>query len=510
MEAKLEKKSVSFYKNLFSADVTQEETMEMIVPDAMPDIVRIIETDGVITLRSKEAEAGRATVGGVINAVVLYMPEGDEQVKKLELKIPFTSVLEHPAADSSVRLTAKAVLCSIDSRNLNPRKILVRADVCTQISGYGPVKLELCHAVEEAPQDMEILLERRTVKSVADVREKTFVISDDYVLPSSAMPAGEILASRIALLTEDTRTVGSKLIIKGNAMVSVLYRSRNEGELCKAEFSTVFSQIAEIEAVSNPEFAVTIMPTGIYFDLADGSGGNLMITMELHAVAQIVVIENREIEYISDMYSTAYDLICRNEKYSIDTVESSTVIREDVRKNIETYVQAKSIVCVNAFTGKTSKINSDDGCRFETTACVEVVYKSEDGRLFSVRDKMNVSAMWEDPCENVACVCSADCGDASAVIIDEGIEVRMSVDFIVTALKSQTIDAITGAGCDDTALRDISRLPSVTLRRVANGDTLWMLAKRYNSTRALILEANGMEEMTEQDEGRLLIIPKRR
>ena len=510
MEAKLEKKSVPFYKNLFNADVTQEETMEMIVPDAMPDIVRIIETDAVIILRSKEADAGRATVGGVINAVVLYLSEGDEQIKKLELKIPFTAAVDNPAADSGTRLTAKAVICSIDSRNLNPRKVLVRADICTQISGYGFVKLELCGAGANMSADMELLNEKRTVKSVADVREKTFVISDDYILPASAMPIGELLDSRFTIISEDVRTVGSKLIIKGTAMVSILYLSRNDGELCRAEFSTVFSQIAEMEAASDPEFAVTIMPTGIFFELADGPSGNLMITMELHAVAQIVVIEKREIEYISDIYSTVYDLVCKNDRYEIDTVESTSVIHETAHKEIETFVQATSIVCVNAFTGKTTKMNSDDGCRFETTVCVEVVIKSEDGHLFSVRDKMDVSAMWEDPCENVAWVCSADCGDATAVIIPDGVEVRVNVDFMVTALKPQTIDAITGAGCDDTAVRDISGMPSVTLRRMANGDTLWVLAKRYNSTRNLILEANGLEEMTQQDEGRLLIIPKRR
>ncbi len=510
MEARLEKKSVPFYKNLFNADVTQEETMEMIVPDAMPDIVRIIETDAVLIMRSKEAEAGRATVGGVINAVVLYLSEGDEQIKKLELKMPFTAAFDNAAADSSARLTAKASVCSIDSRILNPRKVLVRADVCTQISGYGFVKLELCGAGGDMAADMEVLEERRSVKSVADVREKTFVISDDYILPASAMPIGELLDCRFTILSEDVRTVGSKLIIKGTAMVSVLYLSRGEGELCRSEFSSVFSQIVEMEAVSEPEFAVTIMPTGMYFDLADGPNGTLMITMELHAVAQIVVIENREIEYISDIYSTVYDLVCQNESYGIDTVESSSVIRETASKNIETYVQAKSIVCVNAFTGKTSKINSDDGCRFETMVCIEVVYRSEDGRMFSVRDKMEVSAMWEDPCENVAWVCSVDYGDATAAILPDAVEVRVNVDFMVTALKVQTLEAVTGAGCDDTAVRDISMLPSVTLRRMANGDTLWLLAKRYNSSRALILEANGLEEMTEQDEGRLLIIPKRR
>jgi len=509
MEAKLERKPINFYKNLFNTSMTHEETMEMIVPDAMPDILRIVDTDGTVILRSKEAEAGKATVGGAIITTVLYMPEGEERVKKLELKIPFTAVWESGTIDKGTRLTANASLCSIDSRSLNPRKILVRADVLTQLSGYNPMQFDLCTAPEDNLLDIEVLEEKRDVTIVSDVREKTFVISDEFSLPSSKPQAGEILKSEITVAADDTKTVGSKLIIKGTVTASILYGAKGGDGPYSAGFSAPFSQIAEIEAGEAPEYNVVIMPTAVYFDLNDNENGGTMITMELHAVAQITVMEHRVIEYISDLYSTVYDTTHKVENYSIDAVEKTSVMREMVRTTIETQVQPRNIVAVRAFAGKTNKIDTQDGCRLETNVTVSILYIAEDGRLLSQTEHIKAENNWEGACEDVKYVAGAVCNDIFAAPAPNGVDIRMNVDFTVTANRAQTIDMVNEINYDEENKKDNTIYPSVTVKRVMPNENLWKIAKRYNSTQILIAEANGLEDAGLEN-GQLLIIPKKR
>ena len=62
MDIYLNKEKLSFVKNVLSTCLAQEETMEMIVPDAMPDILRIVDTDAAVFLRSKSSDNGRATI----------------------------------------------------------------------------------------------------------------------------------------------------------------------------------------------------------------------------------------------------------------------------------------------------------------------------------------------------------------------------------------------------------------------------------------------------------------
>ncbi len=506
MEAMLKRKPLDMYRNLFNSCSTHEETMEMIVPDAFPDIQRVVDTDGVVILRSKEAEPGKALVGGVINATVLYVPEGENEVMRLELKMPFTSTFESGAIDAGTRLTACVSLCSIDCRVMNPRKILVRADVLTRISGYGPDRIELFGA-ENDEQSIEMLRQTDTVKVISDVREKTFVITDEFALPASRPMAREILKTNCKVSADDMKTVGSKLIIKGTAYVSAVYSSKSDGELTAVDFSTVYSQIIEIDPAESPEFAVSIMTTGAFFDLADGPNGTTLINMELHAVAQVVVMENKSIEYITDAYSILYELTQKEENHSIDTV-ANTLLRETVRTTAETPVPARSIVWAGAWVGKTSKSSDENGCRFETPVTISVIFKSDDGRLLSAVSRANAVSPWEDSCENVAYITSASCCDVTASPSPGGIDLKVNLDLMITATKPQHIKTITGISYDETKLRDVSAFPSLTVKRVDAEETLWALAKRYNSTQSLIMDANALEG--EPEAGRLVLIPKRR
>lgn len=509
MEARLDRKPISFYKNLFNTSMTHEETMEMIVPDAMPDILRIVDTDGTVILRSKEAETGKATVGGAIIATVLYMPEGEDSVKKLELKIPFTSACESVAIDKGTRLMACASLSSIDSRSLNPRKILVRADVLTQLSGYTPARVELCTAPEDSSVDIEVLEEKREINIVSDVREKTFVVSDEFSLPSSKPQVGEILKSEVMITTDDTKTVGTKLIMKGTVGASILYNTKGGDGPYPAEFSAPFSQIAEIEAAEAPEFNVAIMPTGVYFDLVDNGNGGTMVTMELHAVAQITVMENQIIEYISDLYSTVYETTHEAENYSIDAVEKTSVMREMLRATIDTPAQPTSIVSVRAFAGKVNLMETQAGCGLETTVTLSILYVAEDGRLLTQTEQIKAQSNWEGSCEDVKHVASAVCNDIFAAPAPNGIDIRMNVDFTVTVNRAQTIEMVNSIGYEEENKKDLSSYPSVTVKRAMPNENLWKLAKRYNSTQMLIAEANGLEDPALEN-GQLLIIPKKR
>jgi hypothetical protein len=359
----------------------------------------------------------------------------------------------------------------------------------------------------EGKPDIEILEETNKLKTITDVREKTFVISDEYALPSSKPIVGEILKANCKIIAEDTKTVGSKLIIKGTASVSVVYSSKSDGEPFSEDFSTAFSQIVEMDATEEPEFAVMIMPTGIFFEIAEEANGGFLIHMELHAVAQVVVMENKSLEYITDAYSILHELTGVTEQHSIDTVEN-TVMRETLRMTAETPVQVRNIVAVSAFTGKTSKTDSSEGCRFETPIMITVMYRAEDGRLLSACQRAVVVSPWEDACENVAYITSASCGDVSASPIPSGIDLRVNVDIIVTATKPQWVKTMSSLGYDESKLKDLSTVASVTLKRVAVDEDLWTLAKRHSSTRNLIMDANGLEG--EPEAGRLILIPKRR
>ena len=55
MELECKTTHLNCYDTVLDTTLYQEETLESIVPDACPDILRIVDTEAVVCLKSKEA-----------------------------------------------------------------------------------------------------------------------------------------------------------------------------------------------------------------------------------------------------------------------------------------------------------------------------------------------------------------------------------------------------------------------------------------------------------------------
>ena len=71
MELELNRTHLTGYETVLDTTVFQEETLETIVPDACPDILRLVDTQGKILLKSKAASDGRVTLTGTARMTVL-------------------------------------------------------------------------------------------------------------------------------------------------------------------------------------------------------------------------------------------------------------------------------------------------------------------------------------------------------------------------------------------------------------------------------------------------------
>jgi LysM repeat protein len=82
---------------------------------------------------------------------------------------------------------------------------------------------------------------------------------------------------------------------------------------------------------------------------------------------------------------------------------------------------------------------------------------------------------------------NAACGrDVYGVAVGNGIELRIPVDITLTQNVQRKVTTLSGLSYDETAPFDTSKLPSIVVYRMKNGDTLWKLSKKHCSTSKLI------------------------
>ena len=199
---------------------------------------------------------------------------------------------------------------------LNPRKVLLRVDLAVDITACQPVERPICRGVLEGEKNgvCQRQFQGETYQ-ITSVQEKPFTFSDEISLSGSKPEAEELLKCRAALRCSESKVIGNKLIFKGESQLQMLYRS-SAGGLCTAEYELPFSQIMEITGAGEESTCdVYVVLTGLDCALDSGDGRTISVSMGL--LAQAVVREERTLQMLTDVYSTAFQLTAESRTYTL-------------------------------------------------------------------------------------------------------------------------------------------------------------------------------------------------
>ena len=508
MEFELDRTQMSGFAALVDTTIQSEETLEMIVPDACPDIQRIVETDGKVFLCRKEVVDGKVEVAGIIRAAVLYLPDGEDGMRHLDVSIPFACAVECADAAPNSAIVSIARLCRADTRAVNPRKVLVRAEAAVDITVFAPQSQSICTQVIDAGEkNVEQLIETREVYFTACVQEKPFSISDGVNLSSSKPGAVELLKSRVCLSCGESKIIGNKLIFKGSANVELFYRGEDNG-IYSTKGELPFSQIMEVSGVAEEaENDLSLALSGAELALDPDNDGR-SVTINLEVMAQVVVRESRALQILTDAYCTKEPVEAEWEHSPVEVKLDRGIRSQSVREVWETPDPVRELMDCRVSVIRV--VRSWEGERLILTAEgeVQILYITEEGGVFSFRQPVRVPCSLDLP-EGCQCFCQCeDVGDVYAAPAAGGSEVRFTLDFRYSALSRQQLTALADL-CPGKAEENTGEQPSLVLRMLEQGERLWDVAKLYGTTIADIVSVNELSDEL-AGAGRLLLIPRKR
>lgn len=508
MEFQLDRTQINGFDVLVDTTLRPEETLEMIVPDACPDIQRIVETDGRVLLRSKEAAEGRAEIAGTFKLSVLYLPDGETGIRHLDVMLPFTCAVDGRDIASGCTVVASARLCQADARAINPRKILVRAEAAVAVNVFVPRLENICSRIAEIEDGhMEQLIEQKEIYLTACIQEKPFALSEEINLSTSRPAAVELLKSRVSLNCGDSKIIGNKLIFKGSANIALLYRGEDDG-IYTTSAELPISQIMEVADVGEEgECDLTMTLTGADCVLSQGGEGHI-VSVSVESLAQAVIRECRTLEVLVDAYSTAEPVVAEMANCQMAGRVDKGIRNQNIREVWETTERIREIIDSRIAVGQITRGQERERQSFTAQAEVQILYVDEEGELFAARRSIEIPCELDLP-EGCQCMCRCEwVGDLYATPTNGGIEVRFAIDFHYCIFNQQQIISLTDLLPGD-APEEAGGRPSLVLRMLEPGERLWDVAKTYGTTVADIINAN---ELTEEiaANGKLLLIPGRR
>lgn len=498
MEVRLCTAAADCCRGVYANTVRKEASCDAVVPDTLPDIGEVLWTTGDVLIRSKDLSAGRLCLEANVPAAVCCLPEDGGAPFLLEVNLPLSLCVEDSAIPEGAACMAELHLAALDTRVLNPRKVSVRAEAEFSVACYESARRSVCTAPETPEAGLQTQERELRFSAVRSVTEKTFVLTDELELPENCA-AERVAGHRTRVETEELRTVGSKIVVKGTAKTTLLFLC-GDGTVAAADYATPFSQILEAEPLpEGADISVAIQPSGTYYEITGGG----RVEMELHLVAQAAVYGTQTLRCLTDAYSNAYPLETDRSAETFSVIRRETALRGELRAQFPTAESPAEILAVCA--EPCAPVVSGADVRLPLS--VLLVWRTASGRVSSARRSFTLEAQTELAAGERLELLSVELTEVSAVPAAAGAEVRVTAVLRGLLRAEETVSCIAALRFDETAPLDTASRPTLVLLRADSGSDLWAIARENCSTVAAIREANHLDEAGE-GWSRLLLIPK--
>lgn len=510
MELELKKESYTCYRPGAPMLSTREESAETIIPDYCPDVERIVETSACLLLRSQTVEDGKLNAEGAVRFTLLFLAEGTQELRSFAYAVPVEVSERLP--DGCDKASVEGRVCNVEARLLNPRKLFTRMDVDWRVTPYCRETLSVCGEIPARDTyAIEALSERHEASLIRAIGEKDFTFADELTLPGGREAIRELLCARVKPRVTETKSIGSKAILKGVACVSLLYAAP-DGSLCsyaeELPFSQILDGVADEEDGDVSASAVLSLTDCEIHTGAEGDGGEgrtVSVKLLLHAF--VILRKNATIDCITDLYSTAYELDVQTARIELWHEPETLTVTQSVREQLDTGVEVKCVLSADVCFGTVATRQEGGRTLIRVPAGISVLYQDESGAPRAATRRIEVTA--EAAMDGEARVEAVCAGDIAANINANGIELRFPADFTIQSAASASCVCLTALSAEESSA-PAAEAPSLVLRALGGEESLWDVAKQYRTTIEEILSANELSGSAAVEAGQMLLIPRKR
>ena len=138
----MEKNVVVINKRLFSETKTIEVTGDIIVPDIKPDIVSIINTNGIGYVYKEDINTGRVRLDGNLDTYIVYLADNGD-TRSIQNTLTFSESMEASSVKETSYVKHEVLIETIEAKVLNERKISISGKVRIQAEAYEKEEVEI-------------------------------------------------------------------------------------------------------------------------------------------------------------------------------------------------------------------------------------------------------------------------------------------------------------------------------------------------------------------------------
>lgn len=498
MEYQFPKESVDYLKRVLWNTRKEEQTMEVKLTDAMPDIGKVICAWGQPLIRGKEWRGSTMGISGGVMAWVLYLPEGGGAPAAVECWIPFQMRWDIPQSKRDGSIRGVMQVCDMDARSISARKLMVRSVVSAAVEAMETVQTELFMA-QQVPEDIQLLRKSYPATLPKEAGERVIELEEELSVPASVGSAAKLAGCTLQPVITEKKVMGDKLVFRGTAQLCCIWLC-DDGAIKSNEYEFPFSQYAELTANYESQGMADVIPAVTNLELELQENGEMRLKAGL--VGQYVIWDTPVLTVIEDAYSTERQVMLRQQPLELPVLLDAS--QQTLRAEYTMEPEAGELAAGELMLAQPEVRMEENGVRLEMEGLFQLLTypEGENPQCIQPRWEGNVTLPGNPDHDTFSRLSHVRCGRMNHGGGDMAV---YDVTLDTVSVGNLAVNMVTALELGEPAEPDPGR-PSLILMR-ADDQGLWELAKSCGSTIQAIEEANALTE--EPLPGQMLLIPVR-
>lgn len=486
---------------------------EAVVPDKKSDVYDIVKTEGYISIKKIEVADGKIVCKGSFNYNVIYITDDKNTVSSVDGKIDINEVIEKDNIIQDMEYMLFPEIEHVDCTIMNERKIRVGALMNIRGSLFDKQKLDI---VKDVSQVEGIQKHRKEIsyQDIIGIEKSESVIRDTITINTEELQS--IISLNPYVRIKESRIADNKVIIGGVVEVNPL-ACTYDSELVELDrIGIEFTQFIEVPGVCDGMTEETLLSMGDfnYIFKQNGDSNTGILEIDCTVGCKVKVTDETTREVLQDAYSP--QKIIKFDHRSIEvnkTLNSGTetfIVRESI-KNANDDIQIKDIVSVCPTISIENSYIEEDKSIIQGIIKVDILYVPVEGLRIVYKISEEIPFEHDTAIENLTDTCkifSTACIEKIDVDLNrDQIDLSMKIKRFTEAVDKKPESFIVKG--DDLGVYDLSKAPSIIVYICKEGDNLWNIAKKYNTTESEIAELNEIKIEEPLKLGKCLILEKK-
>ncbi len=471
------------------------------VPDIKRDVQRLVACEGKVQVEDVSLVENYVKVKGRLEFQVLYVGEGLEPVLcSLEGKFPYEEMIY--TEDTSGIFYVTNTRSELKATMIHSRKLRIKAMVELELESEKTM-------IEELPLDIETqapLYKKKKNLSLLKLytsKRDTYRIKEEITLPGTRETIGTILWSDIGNRKLDTKLEKDGLYLTGELLVFCFYESP-DGKIDWIEQTVPYQGRIECMGVDETMYhqVLTNLEEINAEPRLDEDGEMRIIGIEGTLRVGLGVYEEEEIEVLEDAYSLEKQCQLEQKEVYLEqlVLQNHSKCKVSERLSLPELKQDILQICHSNAAVQLDHVEmTDQGVQVEGALHVNFLYvKANDEIPFDTwQGVVPFSYLVEckEACENMKYHISSMLEQLNVSLLGgNDVEVKAVLAFHCFFRREMKESFIYDMKVSDFNIEEMEKRPGVIGYIVKDGDELWGLAKRYNTTMEGIKEVNEMKD----------------